>query len=138
MLKLFVIGRLGKDAEEKEINNNLVIDFPLVHVRKYRGRDTVSGNIVNNDKVTWINCSYWVNAPKLLSYLKKGTQVYLEGTPDVSGYAKGATIMGSLRLKVTTLELIGPRLNKENQEDRRDSDSYLRDENNNLLEYDDE
>lgn len=138
MLKLFVIGRLGKDAEEKEINNNLVIDFPLVHVRKYRGRDAVSGNIVNNDKVTWINCSYWVNAPKLLSYLKKGTQVYLEGTPDVSGYAKGATIMGSLRLKVTTLELIGPRSNKENQEDRRDSDSYLRDENNNLLEYDDE
>lgn len=129
MLKLFVIGRLGKDAEQKEINNNSVIDFPLVHVRKHRSRDTISGTVLNNDKTTWINCSYWVNAPKLLSYLKKGTQVYLEGIPDVSAYAKGATILGSLRLKITTLELIGPRLNNNHKdnlsEGRRNEDNFL-------------
>lgn len=106
MLKLFVIGRLGKDAEQKEINGNIVIDFPLVHVRKYRSKD-VSGNTIITEKPTWLNCSYWIDAPKLLEFLKKGTQVYLEGVPDVSGYVKEGVVLGSLRLKVTTLELVG-------------------------------
>lgn len=109
MLKLLVIGRLGKDAEQKEINGNSVIDFPLIHVTRHRSKES-AGKVTTVEKLTWINCSYWVDAPKLLEFLKKGVRVYLEGTPDVSGYTKDGVAMGSLRLKVAVLELVGGRI----------------------------
>lgn len=82
MLKINIIGNLGKDAEIKDFNGNKFISFNVAHTEKYKKQD---GTEVNN--TTWISCLKKVaDSSALAKYLTKGTKVYLEGTPSVKLY----------------------------------------------------
>lgn len=83
MIKLQVIGNLGKDAVVNNVNGKNVINFTVAHTEKYRD---AQGN--QKDKTTWVDCAYWTDRTAIAPYLKKGTQVYVEGTPDVRTYTK--------------------------------------------------
>ena len=105
MVKLQVIGHLGKDAAVNNINGKSVINFTVAHSEKYRDQQGVQV-----DKTLWVDCAYWTDRTAIAPYLKKGTQVYAEGTPDIRIYTRADGSQGStLTLRVQTVQLLGGR-----------------------------
>ena len=105
MIKLQVIGNLGKDCVTNAVNGKNVINFNVAHTEKFRDSQ---GN--QKDKTIWVECAYWTDRTGIAPYLKKGTQVYVEGTPEVRTYAKNDGKTGtSLTLRVTSVQLLGSR-----------------------------
>lgn len=102
MLKATAIGNLGKDCTTNQVNGKTVINFSVAHTEKYKDRD---GN--QQERTTWVECAYWSDS-RIADYLKKGTQVYVEGQPEVRTYPKNDGSTGaSLSLKVFTVQLLG-------------------------------
>jgi single-strand DNA-binding protein len=109
MIKLQVIGNLGKDCITNTVNGKSVINFNVAHTEKFRD---AQGN--QKDKTIWVECAYWTDRTGIAPYLKKGTQVYAEGTPEVRTYAKSDGTTGvSLTLRVVNVQLLGSRGNAE-------------------------
>lgn len=102
MIKMTAIGHLGKDALVNLVNGKNVINFTVAHSEKF------TSNGEKKEKTTWIDCSYWVDSTAVAPYLKKGTQVYVEGSPDIRTYAKTDGTQGaSLTLRVFSVQLLG-------------------------------
>lgn len=103
MIKLQVIGNLGKDAVTNNVNGKNVINFNVAHTEKYKD---ASG--MQKERTTWVECSYWTDRIAVAPYLKKGTQVYVEGTPDVRLFNRADGTSGSsLTMRVLTVQLLG-------------------------------
>ncbi|MDR3714347.1 MAG: single-stranded DNA-binding protein [Puia sp.] len=103
MIKLQVIGNLGKDCVTNAVNGKNVINFNVAHTEKFRD---AQGN--QKDKTIWVECAYWTDRTGIAPYLKKGTQVYAEGTPEVRTYPKNDGTTGvSLTLRVSNVQLLG-------------------------------
>ena len=110
MLKVQLIGNIGKDATLNNVNGKNVINFNVAHNEKYKD---ANGAEVN--KTTWINCSFWVDRMGLVPHLKKGTLVYVEGKPDAKMYDKdNGEKAASLSIKVSSVELLSSSKNNEN------------------------
>ena len=105
MIKLQVIGNLGKDCVTNLVNGKNVINFNVAHTEKFRD---AQGN--QKEKTVWVDCAYWTDKTAIAPYLKKGTQVYAEGTPDLRTYQKTDGTQGvSLTLRVQSVQLLGSR-----------------------------
>ena len=103
MIKLQVIGNLGKDCVTNAVNGKNVINFNVAHTEKFRD---AQGN--QKDKTIWVECAYWTDRTGIAPCLKKGTQVYVEGTPEVRTYPKNDGTTGvSLTLRVGNVQLLG-------------------------------
>jgi single-strand DNA-binding protein len=103
MIKLQVIGNLGKDCLVNTVNGKNVINFTVAHTEKYRDSQ---GN--NQEKTTWVDCAYWTDKTGIAPYLLKGKQVYVEGTPEVRTFQKqDGTNGASLSLRVREVQLLG-------------------------------
>ncbi|HLZ87415.1 MAG TPA: single-stranded DNA-binding protein, partial [Puia sp.] len=99
------IGNLGKDCVTNMVNGKNVINFNVAHTEKFRD---AQGN--QKDKTIWVECAYWTDRTGIAPYLKKGTQVYAEGTPEVRTYPKNDGTTGvSLTLRVQSVQLLGSR-----------------------------
>jgi single-strand DNA-binding protein len=115
MIKMQVIGNLGKDCVTNLVNGKNVINFNVAHTEKFRD---AKGE--QKEKTIWVDCAYWTDRTAIAPYLKKGTQVYAEGTPDLRTYQKTDGTQGvSLTLRVLTVQLLGSRNSNESG-----SDSY--------------
>jgi len=105
MIKLQVIGNLGKDCVTNAVNGKNVINFNVAHTEKFRD---AQGN--QKDKTIWVECAYWTDRTGIAPYLRKGTQVYVEGSPEVRTYQKNdGTTAASLTLRVFNVQLLGNR-----------------------------
>lgn len=103
MIKLTAIGNLGKDCTVNTVNNKTVINFSVAHTEKFK--DNMG---VQKDKTIWVECAYWTDRTGIAPYLKKGSQVYVEGSPDLRTYTtKDGTTATSLTLRVQNVQLIG-------------------------------
>ena len=103
MIKLTAIGNLGKDCTVNTVNNKTVINFSVAHTEKFK--DNMG---VQKDKTIWVECAYWTDRTGIATYLKKGTQVYVEGSPDIRTYTtKDGATATSLTLRVQNVQLIG-------------------------------
>jgi single-strand DNA-binding protein len=108
MIKLQVIGNLGKDCITNMVNGKNVINFSVAHTEKFRD---AQGN--QKEKTIWVDCAYWTDRTGIAPYLKKGTQVYVEGSPEVKTYPKNdGTTGSSLSLRVMNVQLLGSRSNE--------------------------
>jgi len=111
MIKLQVIGNLGKDAITNTVNERSVINFNVAHTEKYRD---ASGQ--QKERTTWVECAYWTDRIAVAPYLKKGTQVYVEGNPEVRTYTKSDGSFGaSLTMRVSNVQLLGGRPSESGQ-----------------------
>ena len=90
MIKMQVIGNLGKDCLVNTVNGKNVINFTVAHTEKYRDSQ---GN--NQEKTTWVDCAYWSDKTGIAPYLTKGKQVFVEGTPELSTYQKNDGTKGA-------------------------------------------
>ena len=103
MIKLLAIGHLGKDAVVNNVNGKTVINFSVAHTEKYKD---AQGNQV--DRTVWVECAHWTDKTAIAPYLKKGTQVYVEGNPDVRSYTTQDGKQGaSLSLRILSVQLLG-------------------------------
>lgn len=111
MVKLQVIGHLGQDATVNNVNGKTVINFSVAHSEKFKNKEGVEVN-----KSVWVSCAYWTDKTNVVSYLKKGTQVYAEGAPEAKTYRNQATneVMPQLSLRVTSIQLLSSNKNSSN------------------------
>jgi single-strand DNA-binding protein len=105
MIKLQVIGNLGKDCVVNNVNGKNVINFSVAHTEKFKDAQGQQ-----KDKTIWVECAYWTDRTGIAPYLKKGTQVYAEGTPDIRNYTTKDGNQGtSLSLRISSVQLLGGR-----------------------------
>lgn len=103
MIKLQIIGNLGKDCVVNTVNGKSVMNFTVAHTEKFKD---AQGN--QKDRTTWVDCAYWSDRTGVAPYLKKGTQVYAEGTPEVRTFQRqDGTAGASLTLRVLNIQLLG-------------------------------
>ncbi len=103
MIKLQIIGNLGADCIQKEINGKTVINFNVAHSEKFKD---AQGNV--KEKTTWVNCAYWTDRTAVAQYLTKGRTVYAEGSPEADAYTnKEGQASATLRMRVQTVQLLG-------------------------------
>ena len=103
MIKMQVIGNLGKDCVVNTVNGKNVINFTVAHTEKYKDSQ---GN--NQEKTTWVDCAYWTDRTAVAPYLTKGTQVFVEGTPEVRSFQRNdGTAGASLSMRVREVQLLG-------------------------------
>ncbi len=107
MIKLQVIGNLGKDCVVNNVNGKSVINFNVAHSEKYKDAQGVQ-----KERTIWVDCAYWTDRVAVAPYLKKGTTVFVEGQPDVRAYTTQDGRQGaSLTLRIASVQLIGGRSN---------------------------
>ena len=81
MIKLQIVGNLGKDCIVKEVNGKNVINFSVAHTERYKDSQ---GN--QKERTTWVECAYWTDKTAVAQYLTKGKTVYAEGSPEADAY----------------------------------------------------
>jgi single-strand DNA-binding protein len=105
MIKMQVIGNLGKDCVVNTVNGKNVINFTVAHTEKYKDSQ---GNL--QEKTTWVDCAYWTDRTAVAPYLTKGKQVYVEGQPEARSFQRNDGTPGSsLSLRVREVQLLGGR-----------------------------
>ena len=103
MIKLQIVGHLGKDCVTKEVNGKNVINFNVAHSEKFKDAQGVL-----KEKTTWVECAYWTDRVGVAPYLKKGQLVYAEGSPEADGYLnKENQPAATLRMRVLNIQLLG-------------------------------
>ena len=111
MIKLQVIGHLGKDCTTNVVSGKNVINFSVAHTEKFK--DSM-GN--QKERTTWVECAYWTERTGIAPYLKKGQLVYAEGNPEVRTYTKSdGTTAASLTIRVQSVQLLGSANRSEGQ-----------------------
>jgi len=100
-----LIGNLGKDCTTNQVNGKSVINFNVAHTEKFRDAQGVQ-----KDRTVWVDCAYWTDRTGVAPYLRKGTQVFVEGAPDLRTYQKNDGTFGAIiTLRVFTVQLLGSR-----------------------------
>ena len=103
MIKMQIIGRLGKDCVVNTVNGKNVINFSVAHSEKYKDSQGAL-----QEKTIWVDCAYWTDRTAVAQYLVKGTQVFTEGQPEVRSFTRqDGTNGASLSLRVREVQLLG-------------------------------
>jgi single-strand DNA-binding protein len=103
MIKLQIVGNLGKDCIVKEVNGKNVINFSVAHTERFKDS---TGNL--KERTTWVECAYWTDRTAVAQYLKKGKMVYAEGSPEADAYMnKENQAAATLRMRVQNVQLLG-------------------------------
>lgn len=121
MIKMQIIGNIGADCVIRDVSGKKVINFNVAHSEKRK-----QANGTNYEFTTWVSCSWWMENTSIAAYLKKGQQVYVEGSPSVNAYAKDGKCIGSQNLTVRALHLLG----KAGGGEQRDQEEAGADHNN--------
>ncbi|TCO10476.1 single-stranded DNA-binding protein [Natronoflexus pectinivorans] len=114
--KVILVGNVGKDPEVRYFDNDqAVANFPLATTE--RGFKTRDGQEVP-DRTEWHNIVAWRGLAKIAeSYIKKGTQLYVEGRirtrsyDDANGVKKYMT-----EIYADTINLLGRRNSGDNDQ----------------------
>ena len=83
MIKLQIIGHLGKDCVVNTVNGKKVINFTVAHTEKYKDSQ---GKL--QEKTIWVECAYWTDRTAIAQYLTKGKMVYVEGRPEAKSFQR--------------------------------------------------
>ena len=75
--KVLLLGNLGRDPELRSTpKGNQVLNFPMATTRRWKDRETDEVH----DQTDWHRIVVWGRQAEVLSeYLKKGSQVHIEG-----------------------------------------------------------
>jgi single-strand DNA-binding protein len=103
MIKLQIVGNLGKDCILKEVNGKNVINFSVAHTERFKDSQGVQ-----KERTTWVECAYWTDRTAIAPYLMKGQMVYAEGSPEAEAYTnKEGAAAATLRMRVSNIQLLG-------------------------------
>lgn len=99
MLAVTVIGNIGNDAEIKEFNGQKFIAFNVASTERYK-----DGQGNQHSRTTWVSCLK-PGESSVVSYLKKGTQVYVRGSLSVKTFNSGNGVQAGVNCLVRELQL---------------------------------
>jgi single-strand DNA-binding protein len=104
MIKMQIIGNLGKDAEVHTHGGEVVVNFSVAHTDRFKD---ANGNVVQ--KATWVSCSWWTDKQSIVQYLKKGQMVYIDGVPEAKLWKdkNNGEPKAFLNMRVLGLQLVG-------------------------------
>ncbi len=107
--KVILVGHVGKDPEVRYFDNNLAMARFSIATTE-RGFTTKTGQVIP-DKTEWHSVVVWRKLAEVVEkYVKKGTQIYIEGKlrnrsyDDKDGVKRYAT-----EIQVDILQLLGGR-----------------------------
>jgi single-strand DNA-binding protein len=80
MIQLQAIGYLGKDATVIVWDDKPVINFSIGITEKFTSKNNTITEITH-----WVECSFWTSS-EIFKYLKKGSQVFIQGSQTVNLY----------------------------------------------------
>lgn len=110
MIELFMIGNLGTDAVMNMANSKPIVNFCVCHSESWRNRP-------ENQEVKkyWVDCAYFSDSAELVAMLKKGTQVYVKGTPHIGIHIKKGTNepIAVQYLRVSKIEILSKKKKEE-------------------------
>lgn len=101
-----IVGNVGRDVEMRYTQAGIpVASFSVAVTRKFGSGDD------RQEKTTWYKVTCWRQLAEIASqYVKKGMQVMVAGTVDVSAYVnKAGEAAASLELTADTLQMLGGR-----------------------------
>ena len=105
--KITLLGRLGKDPEIKYTPSGVAVaDFSIATSEFWKDKNTGA----KQEKTHWHNCTAFARTAEVLGeYVKKGDQIYIEGSLDQqswddkdSGQKRYKTVV-----KVSNIQLLG-------------------------------
>lgn len=114
--KVILVGNVGKDPDVRYLDNNVrVANFPLATTE--RGYTMSNGTVVP-DKTEWHNIVLWRGLAEIAEkYVKKGSQIYLEGKIKTRSYEDKSGIKRYItEIYGENLQLLGKRERKEDNE----------------------
>lgn len=121
MIKTFLIGHLGKDANVKDVNGKTVINFSVAHTESFKNNEGVK-----IEKTLWVECAHWSDRTAIAQYLKKGTQVFVEGLPSIDTYTNTeGKAVAKLKLRVAQIQLLGSSNKTEQHNEQTTDDAAL-------------
>lgn len=101
--KIIVTGNVVKDAEVRAVNDKNVINFTVASNERFTDKEGNKRTIAS-----YFNCSMWRDKTTVAQYIKKGTKVYVDGSPSAEYYeTKGGEKMALMKIRVTDFELLG-------------------------------
>jgi single-strand DNA-binding protein len=102
MVRIEIIGHLGKDAEIKDLNNNQLISFNV------SVSESFTQNGEKQTKTTWFDCAKWGNNTAVAQFIKKGDLIYVSGKTNNRAYQKeDGTLKVINGITVFEIELLG-------------------------------
>lgn len=103
MIKLSIVGNLGADAEVKNQDGRSYVSFRVAHSERRQQADGTT-----KETTLWVSCTINGDGGRLVSYLKKGTKVFVSGDADVRLYnsSKDHCLKAGLNCFVRDIELI--------------------------------
>lgn len=111
MVKLQIIGHLGKDCVVNDVNGKNVINFNVASTEKFKNQAGVM-----QERTTWVECAYWTDRTAIAPYLVRGQLVFVEGTPSAEAFKRQDGEPGaSLRLRVRDVQLLGGKTDTSSQ-----------------------
>jgi len=122
MLTVEIIGNLGGDATVKEFNGRRYISFSVAHTNGY-----TDAQGQRHENTTWVSCLK-SGESNVLSYLKKGTKVYVRGELSVRTYqAQQGGIAVAINCQVREIQLLSrpaeqPGSDEDSQEEKNNDD----------------
>ena len=104
--KVLLIGNVGKDPEVRYVSDNLAVaNFSVATTKK--GYKTNDGKEVP-DKTEWHTIVCWRGLAKLAEqYIKKGTQVYVEGELQTRSWEKDGVTRYTTEILANEIQLLG-------------------------------
>lgn len=93
------IGRAGKDPEMKTLpSGKAVVNFSIGVSRKYK----------EVDETEWVNCTAFDKLAEIIgSYVKKGSQIYINGRMKTDKYQKDGKDAYITKIVVNEMQLLG-------------------------------
>lgn len=109
MLQFSIIGNLGADAQLKQSNGRSFVSFNVGHNESWTNAE---GQTVETTQ--WVSCAIAGDGGKLLPFLKRGKQVFVQGRGSVRVYSSPKThrMEAGLNIAVDKLELVGGRVDE--------------------------
>lgn len=106
MIKIQLIGHLGKNAVLHDVNGKQVLNFSVAHNERFKNAQGVT-----QERTIWAECALW--APNAVgAYLLQGTYVFVEGVPFLDLYtSQSGAPACALKVRVTNVQLLshGPK-----------------------------
>ena len=92
MIKLQIIGDIGKDAISQIINQKNYAKFSVA--------------VKSGEKTQWVDCLKLDTESKLMPHLKSGKRVFCEGMPTVNAYIKEDKAIASMGMFINELHFL--------------------------------
>ena len=99
--KLTLLGRVGSDIELRDHNGTPVANFSMATTKTWQDK-----NNGKQEKTTWHNIVVWGGLTKVLDYVKKGHQLFVEGELDKQEYEKDGQKRISVKVQAQNIRLL--------------------------------